>query len=1263
MKKYVLILLMFCLVTLCIPAATIATAEEANCTIRGEDVVALPDSDVTMAISIENNPGIAGAELVVSFDERLTLVSAEAGDAFSALTYVEPSYYRNPTIFVWDSEKLNEEDIKDGIILELTFHTPDGVEDDFPVTITYESGNVFDKDLNPMELTIDNGCITSISYLPGDADGNGRINTLDITSIRRYISDGRKTDPNGYNVVINENAADVDANGRINTLDITMIRRYISDGRITDPNGYNITLMPGNIACAHTLTNTAAESPTCTESGNIAYWSCASCGKYFSDEAASVEIALEDTIIDATGHKEVIDEAVSPTYDSAGLTEGSHCSVCGTVLVEQQIIEKLEPIYYSITYSNLQGAEPPELDEYASHIGVSRADMPKPERKGYEFVGWFDENGGEVACIDAGTVGNIELTAEWDIIVYTISYDLGNATNSPNNVDSGRTDKSYTIESKTFTLASPTLAGYHFVGWVDEEGQFITQISEGSTGDIHLTPKWSSITAIIYPYSQIETPSYDGVEKIETSEGKILYIYYMGYIANIPTGTADDATIVDYNGTGEVALELSESNSTTTSTTTYGRIVSSKTSSWEKGFTSKVESKLGVDNVASVSGSIEGHHFEGESETTTHESGQDIVSGSVSETVKSQTYTLTPDKNPVGYYWFSIKATVDVFALVEYDPINQTIKYDTARVWRNTYTAGWTYAATVDEIKTANISGDYDDFFFEVPDEFFDDVAMLSFGSEGLIKFENGTECSIMAYIGTDTDVIVPTYLNGCKVTSIDSNAFAGNTSITSVTLGEGVTEIPDGAFQGCTSLVSLITDGEITSIGANAFNGCASLEYEIPNTVTYIGDSAFEGCELLNSVTLTDAVTSLGTAIFNNCGDLFLTVNSSNLSVIKNAVSSGATEVYVNWTGSSASVIEAGCIITVPAIQTFMFNGNRQTFHDLSIKSDAATTTVEYVTISYSYWENAFEFSSPTVCLRVVDVISTQTPLVLSAESTELTIGSSVTLKATNGYDGLIANGLTISAINEAAELNVIGSNGNPGGNGMTINGDLSFNGYIIAMIQAGSGDAGTKDAHRNGANGGIGISADNISFSAIGEIEVYGGAGGAANDREIGENDDDGSNGRDGYSGGAGGAAIKAATVTINSGTLTATGGNGGEGGNASECNIGGPWTGDVKGGRGGNGGNGGTAISANLFVVSDTASNISVTLTGGNGGNTGRPGGCHSDTHNAWNQHAFDGDNGTPGSASVYSSGCEVIDLSSVIVAVNGINGNVDTEVNQC
>ena len=47
----------------------------------------------------------------------------------------------------------------------------------------------------------------------------------------------------------------------------------------------------------HKLTKTEAKAPTSTDTGNIEYWYCKVCDKYFSDEKAEHEITLEDTII------------------------------------------------------------------------------------------------------------------------------------------------------------------------------------------------------------------------------------------------------------------------------------------------------------------------------------------------------------------------------------------------------------------------------------------------------------------------------------------------------------------------------------------------------------------------------------------------------------------------------------------------------------------------------------------------------------------------------------------------------------------------------------------------------------------------------------------------------------------------------------------------------------------------------------------------------------------------------------------------------
>ena len=88
-------------------------------------------------------------------------------------------------------------------------------------------------------------------------------------------------------------------------------------------------------ATGHDMTKTEAKAATCTEAGNSEYYTCSGCGKYFSDAKGENEIAKDSWIIKALGHVEVKDAAKAATCTEKGLTEGSHCSRCNTVLKAQ----------------------------------------------------------------------------------------------------------------------------------------------------------------------------------------------------------------------------------------------------------------------------------------------------------------------------------------------------------------------------------------------------------------------------------------------------------------------------------------------------------------------------------------------------------------------------------------------------------------------------------------------------------------------------------------------------------------------------------------------------------------------------------------------------------------------------------------------------------------------------------------------------------------------------------------------------------------
>ena len=121
-----------------------------------------------------------------------------------------------------------------------------------------------------------------------------------------------------------------------------------------------------------------ANDATCTEAGNTAEITCALCGAILqASETIEAtghdwrEVSEEPTCTwegytgercancyewqnwtktaEALGHDPVTDEAVAPTHDDSGLTEGSHCSRCDAILTAQTVIPALGHNYVTET--------------------------------------------------------------------------------------------------------------------------------------------------------------------------------------------------------------------------------------------------------------------------------------------------------------------------------------------------------------------------------------------------------------------------------------------------------------------------------------------------------------------------------------------------------------------------------------------------------------------------------------------------------------------------------------------------------------------------------------------------------------------------------------------------------------------------------------------------------------------------------------------------------------------------------------------------
>ena len=83
-----------------------------------------------------------------------------------------------------------------------------------------------------------------------------------------------------------------------------------------------------NKATGHTEETLAAKAPTCTATGLTAGKKCTVCGT----------TTVAQKVVPANGHTEETLAAVAPTCTGTGLTEGKKCTVCGTDTVVQTVV-------------------------------------------------------------------------------------------------------------------------------------------------------------------------------------------------------------------------------------------------------------------------------------------------------------------------------------------------------------------------------------------------------------------------------------------------------------------------------------------------------------------------------------------------------------------------------------------------------------------------------------------------------------------------------------------------------------------------------------------------------------------------------------------------------------------------------------------------------------------------------------------------------------------------------------------------------------
>ena len=151
----------------------------------------------------------------------------------------------------------------------------------------------------------------------------------------------------------------------------------------------------------------------------------------------------------------------------------------------------------------------------------------------------------------------------------------------------------------------------------------------------------------------------------------------------------------------------------------------------------------------------------------------------------------------------------------------------------------------------------------------------------------------LLGYEGDQTVITLPDSYNG-EAYKIYKSAFLKHPTLTEITVPDGVTAIGASAFKESESLTKVSLGEGIEKISSSSFRGCVSLEeIVIPDSVKTVENYAFYDCRSLSTVTLGKGLTGIYAYAFDKCNSLELVINKSSLNVTAGSKSNGYVAYY----------------------------------------------------------------------------------------------------------------------------------------------------------------------------------------------------------------------------------------------------------------------------------------------------------------------------------------------------------------------------------
>lgn len=172
-------------------------------------------------ISFKNNTGVASVNLEVFYDEELTLEKVEfnknLGGSNTASDFVKNG---SPVTLIWVNGFADF--VGDDVFATLYFKLSETAENDCfcEIYAQFDANNIYDKDENPVNLTVESGGVTVTNAVAGDVNGDGVANNKDVTRLFQYLAK--------WSVTVNEATVDVNGDGVVNNKDVTRLFQYLA---------------------------------------------------------------------------------------------------------------------------------------------------------------------------------------------------------------------------------------------------------------------------------------------------------------------------------------------------------------------------------------------------------------------------------------------------------------------------------------------------------------------------------------------------------------------------------------------------------------------------------------------------------------------------------------------------------------------------------------------------------------------------------------------------------------------------------------------------------------------------------------------------------------------------------------------------------------------------------------------------------------------------------------------------------------------------